>query len=485
VNERERPLQASVAVESPFVSRRRFIRRAGLLSAGMVALPWLAACGREAAAPAASKDTAKTSTASAPAPTSAPASSGAAASGQKTVKFEGWDYEPPLVEQNIQRFESLNPTIKVSYTPIVSAEYRQKLVAEFTAGANPDALYVRDDYFAGWVTAGYLQDVEGMPGLDQAYSLLYDFNADAMTYKGKRFGLPYYADVMSFVYNEEMLQKAGITTPPKTLQELEAQAVKIKSAGVVQYPLSLGLGLTNDFWSTWWALIYGSGAKLFDDQMQPILEKDPAVRGVMAWIDKGLNETKIIDPSSLETATVPRDNFMAEQHAFLFVARYDIEAVNNPERSKVAGKAKMALMPGLDSEGKGTVGWTRMYCLTKTTQVKDEAYKLIYYLGGLDEKGEPYTAKFWFLNRGLGFTFKQLGSDPEIQAKLQKFVDPELYSKQAETARVREAISEPWYSEWESGNQKLMQQVFTKQTGIDDALKGMAANAKKLKEQNS
>ena len=71
--------------------------------------------------------------------------------------------------------------------------------------------------------------------------------------------------------------------------------------------------------------------------------------------------------------------------------------------------------PGLDGPGKGSVGWTRMYCLTKTTKVKDAAYKLIYYLGGLDEKGEPYTAKFWFLNRGLGFTYKALGNDPEVR----------------------------------------------------------------------
>jgi multiple sugar transport system substrate-binding protein len=495
------------------LSRRRFVRRAGLFSAALVALPLLNACGGGAAPPAAKE--------SAPAPTSAPAAkpteavkpaapaaqpaattapaapaaapaatapaqqAAAAAGAQATVKFEGWDYEPPLVEQNIQRFQSLNPNIKVEYTPIISAQYREKLVAEFTGAANPDALYVRDDYFAGWVTAGYLQDIEGMPGVDETYKLFYDFNADAMTYNGKRYGMPYYADVMTFVYNEEMLQKAGFNAPPKSLKELEEQAAKIKSAGIAQYPLSLGLGLTNDFWSTWWALIYGSGAKLFDDKLNPILDKDPAVKGVMSWIDKGLNDTKIIDPASLETATIPRDNFMAGQHAFLFVARYDVEAVNSPERSQVAGKAKAALVPGLDGPGQGTVGWTRMYCLAKTTKVKDEAYKLIYYLGGLDEKKEPYTAKFWFLNRGLGFTYKALGNDAEIKAKLAKFIDPEVYSKQAENARAREAVTEPWYSEWESGNQKLMQQVFTKQMTVDDAMKAMAASAEKLKKQNA
>jgi multiple sugar transport system substrate-binding protein len=501
----ERLDESLAQMDQARLSRRRLLMW-GLAGLGMSAVPLLAACGGSSTAPPPGAGVSGTAPSGGAQPTATPAANAGAtataavalvtpvaspvacapASGSPTaVKFEGWDYEPPLVQLNIERFQCINPAVKVNYTPITSAQYREKLVAEFTANANPDGLYVRDDYFAGWVTAGYLQDIEGMPGVDDAYNKLYKFNADAMTYKGKRFGVPYYTDCLTFVYNEEMLQKAGISAPPKSLQEYEDQALKIKQAGIVQYPLALGLGLTNDFWSDWWSLLYASGAKLFDDQMNPILDKDPAVKGVLTWINRGLNETKIIDPASLETATVPRDNFMSGQYAFLHIARYDVEAVNNPGRSKVAGKGKMALVPSLDGTNKGTVGWTRMYCLAKNTKVKDAAFKLNYYLGGLDERGQPYTAKFWFINRGLGFAYKDLGNDPDIQAKLKKFADPvEIYSKQADTARVREAVTEPWYSEWESGNQKLMQQVFTKQIGVDDALKGMVANAKKLQEQN-
>ncbi|HET8628638.1 MAG TPA: extracellular solute-binding protein [Thermomicrobiales bacterium] len=502
MSERERDLVA--------LPRRQFLQRAGALSAGLVAVPLLAACGGAAATATSAPSGGGQATAAGGAATKAPAGGAAAtatytaqelaavtpvgspvackpaAAQQTATKFEGWDYEPPLVQLNIDRFQCINPDIKVNYTPITSAQYREKLVAEFTASANPDGLYVRDDYFAGWVTAGYLQDIEGMPGLDDVYNKLYKLNADAMTYKGKRYGMPYYTDCATFVYNADMLQKAGITAPPKSLQEYEDQALKIQKAGIVKYPLALGLGLTNDFWTDWWSLIYASGAKLFDDQMNPILDKDPAVKAVLTWINKGINETKIIDPASLETATVPRDNFMALQYAFLHIARYDVEAVNNPSRSKAAGKGKLALVPSVDGTNKGTVGWTRQYSLAKNTKVKDQAYKLNYYLGGLDQSGKPYTAKFWFINRGLGFAYKELGDDPDVQAKLKKFADPvEIYSKQIESARTREAITEPWYSEWESGNQKLMQQVFTKQIGIDDCLKGMADSARKLKQQNS
>ena len=43
-----------------------------------------------------------------------------------------------------------------------------------------------------------------------------DFATDSMTYKGQQYGLTYYAGFMSFMYNEEMLKKAGISEPPRT-----------------------------------------------------------------------------------------------------------------------------------------------------------------------------------------------------------------------------------------------------------------------------
>lgn len=451
-------------------SRRQFLKL-GLTGLGVMTVPLLAACqGRgEQPAPTGPASSAQT-----------PSTSGA---GVVTVRFEGWNYEPALVEQNLKRFMELNPDIKVEYTPIEGSQYRQKIVAEFTAGTQPDALYVRDDYFAGWVTAGYLQDLEGMPGLEEAYSRMYDFNAAAMTYEGKRYGLPYYADIVAFAYNAELLEKAGIKQPPKSLEELEEQGKKLKSEGLVQYPIAFGFKLTNDFWYDWWGLIYASGARLFNDNMEPIMHTQNTVaRDVLAWIERGMNETGIVDPASIELdGGKVRDAFLAGQYAYILFQRYEMARANNPEQSPIAGKVKMALVPSLDGENKGTVGWTRMYCLSKTTQVKDAAYRLIYYLGGLDESDVPYTAKWWFMQRGLGFAYKELGQDSEIRAKLRTFVDPDIYSLQAENARARENVQEPWYSEWESENQKLMQQALTRQISVDDVMKGMAANAERFK----
>lgn len=408
-------------------------------------------------------------------------------SGDGTVKFEGWDYEAKLVQQNIDRFTKLNSDVKVSYTPITSAQYVQKVVAEFTGEAGPDALYVYDDSLAGWVDAGYLQPLDGLAGVDEVYDAIYPSNAKTMTYKGKRYGLPYYTDSQCLVYNTEILSKAGFSTPPASLEELEQQALKIKNDGLLQYPMGVCAQLSDTWWSWVWALVFASGGDLFADDHTPIMKsKDPTTKNVFTWLQNATTRSKILDPASLQLLPIPLDNaMMSSQYAFSIVPRYAVRNYNDPEQSKAAGKMKMALMPGLEDKSKGTVSNTRMYSLSANTQVKDKAFKLLTYLGGYDTDKKPYTAKFWFMQRGLGFTFRDLASDPEVVADLEKFADPAIYQQLAETARARNIIGVPWYTEFETELHKVVQQVMSNQVTPDAAVASLDKTAGDLKKKYS
>lgn len=432
----------------------RQITRRTLLGAA-AALPVLAACGR--------------------------GGGGAGGDGSGTVRFEGWDYEPPLVEANITTFMQKNPSIKVAYTPITSAQYRQKVVAEFTGKNGPDALYVYDDSLGTWVQSGYLQPIDGLPGVDEVYQGIYEANAKAMTYQGKRYGLPYYTDCIGLIYNAEILQKAGIAAPPKSLDELEAQSIKIKAAGLVQYPLAFAAQL-QDTWQSWiWALVYASGGQLFSDDMKPVMNgPDPIPLQAFEWLHRAANVSKIVDPASLQLTPVPLDTAVkAGQYAFNFGARYALQDYNDPAKSKSAGKLKLAPIPSLDGSLRGTVGSTRMYCLAADTKVKDQAMTLLNYLGGYTN-GVPETARYWFLKRGLGFTFKDLAKDKEITDALAKFVDPAIYASLADVAKARNVVHAPWYAEFEASLQKTTQQVITNQTTAPAAVAALADSATAL-----
>ncbi|WP_163513608.1 ABC transporter substrate-binding protein [Fodinicola acaciae] len=415
------------------------------------------------------------------APVLAACGSGAGNSAGK-LKFAGWDYESALVEQNIKRFQQLNKDIQIAYTPVTSSSYVQKTVAEFTAGDGPDVLYVYDDSLAGWVDAGYLQPLDDLPGIDQLYGQIYPGNVEAMTYNGKRYALPYYTDSVCLVYNAAILAKAGIKNPPRSLPELEAQAKKIQSAGILANPIGVSALLQDTSWGWLWSLVFASGGDFFDAHGEPVMDKTPVAKDIVSWILKATNETKIIDPSAIQlTGQAIGTAMMTERYAFTFESRYGVQLYNDPKQSKAAGKFKIGYLPSLDGRVVGTMSTTRMYALAKETQAKDKAMKLLGYLGGVDSSGLPYTAKFWFLRKGLGFAYRSLEKDAEVQDALRKFVDPAVYSGIAAIAKPRSVNGQPWYGEYEHQQQATIQRVLSKQTTPEAAMTTLAQAARTLK----
>lgn len=397
------------------------------------------------------------------------------------IAFQGWDYEPQAVEDNLARFKEQSG-IEVGFTSITGSQYVQKTVAEFTAGSEPDALYVYDDSMAGWADAGYLQPIDGLPGVDEVYQAIFPGNADAMTHDGKRYCLPYYTDCSALLYNAELLEKAGLPGPPKTLEELTEQAITLRERGILKYSIGFAAQLSDSYWGWFWALLYGSGGTMFDDQLQPIMDSaDPVPKDLLTWLDDAVRVSKIIDPASVQMGPTPVDEALSSgQYAFTFASRYGARAYNDPKKSKIAGKMKMALIPGLGSPGQGSVLTTRMYGLSANTERRDDAIKLLTYLGGFDNEGKPYTAKFWFLNYGLGFAFEDLAKDPEVIAELKRWGDPDIYAELSATAKSRSVVAKPWYSEFETELQKGIQRILTAQDDPSSVVTALATSARDL-----
>ncbi|MEO0249499.1 MAG: prepilin-type N-terminal cleavage/methylation domain-containing protein, partial [candidate division WOR-3 bacterium] len=84
----------------------------------------------------AAKPAEPTKPAAAASPTAAPAAkpSGGA---QTTIALVGWNYEPPLVQQNLDRFMEQYPQYKVNYEPI-AGEYLTALIPKFQAKSQVD-----------------------------------------------------------------------------------------------------------------------------------------------------------------------------------------------------------------------------------------------------------------------------------------------------------------------------------------------------------
>ena len=89
---------------------------------------------------------------------------------------------------------------------------------------------------AGVAEAQWLASIDDVPDLMKYNAEAASYCTQSMTYKGKQYGLSYYGDHMSFVCNTDIMQRAGIDKPPATWDEVVQASLKIKQAGIVEYP---------------------------------------------------------------------------------------------------------------------------------------------------------------------------------------------------------------------------------------------------------
>jgi multiple sugar transport system substrate-binding protein len=400
------------------------------------------------------------------------------------VTFAGWAFEPQVVEANIKIFAQQNPDVKVSYTPLDLQLYNEKMVALFNAKAQADAFYVRDTNLGAWVEAGWLQPIDGLPKLDELNADMFPFNREALFYKGKQYGTPYYGDIYVYMYDKKQLDQANVAKAPVTLDELKNAALEVKKAGIAEYPILKGYKTNVDGLSEFWSMVFASGGHLFNEAFDPVFpNEDKTALMVLEWMLDALHTWKILDPRGLELDdTQVRDTFLSGQGVFTSNVGNVFPRANNPALSKRAGNIKMMRFPALQDVGKGPMGWTRLYAMSADTKVRDAAWRLMYYLGGKDTTGQYYTAKNWYLKYGVGYPFKSLDQDSDIQqAQKASGYDIDVLRQQYGTARARENISASWYSDWDRFTQQQVQGVLLGQIKPQQALEASAQKARALK----
>jgi multiple sugar transport system substrate-binding protein len=466
----------------------------------------LAACGPAAAPPAAapappttaSKPAAAATQPAAAATEPAAAPTPASAAQVSTLKLLGWNYEPPLVQENLDRFQQQNPNYKVDYEP-VAGDYLEKLLTNFRAKTPMDVIYVRDQYHASWVESGFLQPLDETDEINALYADMFPYNANQMQWKGKKYGLPYYTDFTVFPYNEKMVNDAGFTSGPASLDELRKQAETMKQKGISEFPLFMDLSKGSDQMWDYWDFVFASGGHLLDPQGDPTFpDQDKVPLAVLEWWVAAGNDWKIMnhvaDMEPIPTGALTPMRTQGSQPgyggvAFAAHSRYDLEGDNAPERSKSALADKINIkfvqFPGLDANSPHNVpAWNRYYGIPSTAPNRNFSMDLIRYLGGKDKSGQYFTAKRWWLLRALGMAYKSPWSDPEVQDKTGKFIaDSALMQKANSLGQARDGLEFPWWTDWYMDLQSNIQQAMLKQKSAREALQASADKARALKKE--
>lgn len=165
-----------------------------------------------------------------------------------------------------------------------------------------------------------------------------------MTVDGKLIGIPVRHATQGLFYNEALLEEAGITAPPTTLEELIEQAKKTTFTSKAGTPVT-GLVLASDLavFPVMFARAYGGDFISPDLKLVP--NREALEQGLAAL--RGMFEAGSLPRSYATTKNDDQVTWLQQGRAAFTVLPFARGAqLNNPEQSKFPGKIKAVEFPG-------------------------------------------------------------------------------------------------------------------------------------------
>lgn len=403
------------------------------------------------------------------------------------LNFVVWTFAVDLIKDNIKRFEQRYPNIEVKLSDFNWGQYNDTIVASMVGGSNtPDVLYSSDHWLQQWAAAGWIVPLDDhFPQVKEMAKSFAQYAVDGMTFNGKLYGLPYYADPMGFFYNEAIVKKAGFPRPPATWEELLAQAKTIKDKGLVKYPIGFGFSQEEPFSiEVFISMVYSRGGDLFDKDNTPVFDRpgSPTIKAI-EWVRDAL-KAGVMNPESLQWDGVQAGNAMrAGQQVYSISRASALWAFNNPQQSKEAGNFRLALMPGSTHQ---TVGFVRFYAMSSQVPKRgkdalDAAWAFLNYFGGPGPDNSYPVVRRWATEFGLGFAQKPLFKDTEVITSFNKWVDVPLLQRIGERyAKVKQGLT-PWFAQWDVFTRAELQKAYLERQSPEQTVKNMAAKWNELR----
>ena len=292
--------------------------------------------------------------------------------------------KPAEIDQIAREFEAKNPDIKVVMEYIDYDHLHDKIVTGMAAKPPAyDAAMIDVIWPDEFIKAGYLLDVTDRIPSDMK-SGVFPASWNGVTRNGKVYGMPWLMDVKYFIYNKDMLQKAGITDPPATWEELVDQAKTIKDKGIVEFPIIWSWNQKEGVVCDYAVLLYGNGGSFVDASGKPAFNDEKGVQ-VLTWMKQTIDDG-LTNPSSVSSdENAVEANFLAGQSAFAVNWLFQYSDSNDASKSKIVGQAAFAPMPvfkaAADAGVKGSsVDGSSSFAIMATTPYPDQTWKFLTYL---------------------------------------------------------------------------------------------------------
>ena len=372
-------------------------------------------------------------------------------------------YSDQDVQNMTKAFTDAHPNVTVVPEFVAYDALHDKIVTDQVGGSGQYDLVLMDAIWpAEFVKAKIVTDITDKIPADFK-SGVFDAAWTAAAYNGKDYGVPWINDTKFFFYNKQMLADAGITTPPKTWDDVVTAAKAIKAKGTVEFPIVASWKQAEAVICDWTQLSAIFGATDFvDANGKALFNTDGGVKALefmRQLIDDGL-----VNPASLGFNEDDVNNTVAAgQAAMALNWTYGKAVMNDPKASKVAGQVDVLGSPGQGSIATSGVNGGMSLAVSQGSKHPDEA--LAYALSLASQKSQE-------MNTSLAFPmWKASFQDPNLTKS-----DPN-YWKAAETqfAGLVARPVVPYYTKLSNALQVAIQEALQGKKTPQEALDGVAA----------
>ena len=287
-------------------------------------------------------------------------------------------YSEADVRAMTEAFTKANPDIKVNLEFVPYEGLHDKTVLAQGAGNAYDVVLFDVIWPAEFAANNVLVDVSSKI-TDEMKAGVLPGAWTTVKYDGKFYGMPWILDTKYLFYNKEILAKAGIANPPKTWEELAADAKIIKDKGILASPIAWSWAQAEAAICDYTTLVSAFGGDFLKDG-KPAFQSGGGLDALKYMVDS--YTSGITNPNSKEFLEEDvRKVFENGDAAFALNWTYMYNMANDPKDSKVAGKVGVVPAPGVAGKSEASaVNGSMGLGVTTVSKHQDEAWKYVIFM---------------------------------------------------------------------------------------------------------
>ena len=332
------------------------------------------------------------------------------------------------MQQIANEFQKANGATIAWDTYSSSSEEQTKLQTSIVSGSGPDVFSFGTTFVpTAQATKGFTtltdQDWKQVGGKGRFFQQQLTMSGSS---PNQLIAVPWVMRPFAMVYNKELFQKAGITTPPTTWTQFVQDAQKMTNSSAGVYGAEIDPADTFDPWKIWWMFAEQMGGSFISQDLKTAQLNSPqAVQAVKFWFDWATTY-KIADPNAMAWKAGDALKAFANGQVGMLIMQ-TTTVIPTLQKSAVAGKYAFAPMPtvpyAMQQRPPGgvpaaTIVSGDMLAVADYSNVKDLAFKFINLVTDYQHQIQ-WTKTFGDLPTNVQAANDLASKDPQTAAFLQ------------------------------------------------------------------